>query len=109
MPDSYRTKRSWTLGGNSSPAKGGHLSRSARRAESNLQPSSQEYLLRALIDCVPDYLFVKDTEGRFVVANSAVAEDLGFAVRDLIGKTDFDLHSRERAEKFFSDEQAVIE
>lgn len=70
--------------------------------------SSQEYLLRTLIDSVPDYLFVKDVDSRFIVANPAVATDLGVAVRELIGKTDFDLHSRECAEKFFADEQAVI-
>ena len=51
---------------------------------------------------------MKDTESRFVVANPAVAEDLGFAATGLIGKTDFDLHARERAEKFFADEQEVI-
>jgi PAS domain S-box-containing protein len=68
----------------------------------------QENLLRALIDCVPDYLFIKDIESRFVVANPPVGDDLGIPSRDLIGKTDFDLHPRELAAKFFSDEQEVI-
>ena len=67
-----------------------------------------EYTLRALIDRVPDYLFIKDTDSRFVLANPAVAEDLGLAVEDLIGKTDFDLHPHERAEKFRADEQEII-
>ena len=61
-----------------------------------------------MIDRVPDYLFVKDTKSRFVVANHAVAEDLGLTVEDLVGKTDFDLHSLELANKFFADEQQVI-
>ena len=108
MPDRYPPKRSRTKGGTSTRVKVGRPSHSDTRAGPDLHLSSQEYLLRALIDCVPDYLFVKDTEGRFVVANPAVAEDLGFAVSDLIGKTDFDLHPREHAEKFFADEQAVI-
>lgn len=82
---------------------------SEKRAALNLPLVSQEYLLRTLIDLVPDYLFIKDTESRFVVANPAVAEDLGLAVHELIGKTDFDLHARERAKKYFADEQAVIE
>lgn len=69
---------------------------------------TQEYLLRALIDCVPDYLFIKDTESRFVVANPPVAIDLGLAVQELIGKTDYELHPHELAEKFFADEQEVI-
>ena len=61
-----------------------------------------------MINCVPDYLFVKDTKSRFVVANNAVAEDLGLTVEDLIGKTDFELHPPELASKFFVDEQRVI-
>lgn len=62
-----------------------------------------------MIDSVPDYLFVKDTQSRFVVANRAVADDLDLSVADLIGKTDFDLHPRALAEKYFSDEQSVVE
>lgn len=76
--------------------------------EPDVTENSREYLLRALIDCVPDYLFIKDTDSRFVVANPAVAADLGFTVGDLIGKTDFDLHPLNSAEKFFADEQAVL-
>ena len=68
----------------------------------------ERLLLRALITCVPDYLFVKDTQSRFIVANRAVAEDLGLTAEDLIGKTDFELHSTELANKFFADEQQVI-
>jgi diguanylate cyclase (GGDEF)-like protein/PAS domain S-box-containing protein len=70
--------------------------------------TAQRNLLRAMIDQVPDYLFVKDVDSRFVVANRAVAADLGRTPEDLIGKTDFDLHSHEFAEGFFADEQRVI-
>jgi diguanylate cyclase (GGDEF)-like protein/PAS domain S-box-containing protein len=78
------------------------------RKRTNRRMGTQEYLLRALIERVPDYLFIKDTESRFVVANPAVAEDLGLAAQDLIGKTDFELHPRELAEKFYADEQEVL-
>jgi diguanylate cyclase (GGDEF)-like protein/PAS domain S-box-containing protein len=79
-----------------------------KHSVSDFLASSQDYLLRTMIDFVPDYLFVKDLEGRFVVANPAVAEDLGHTVDNLIGKTDFDLHARELAEEFSACEQAVI-
>jgi diguanylate cyclase (GGDEF)-like protein/PAS domain S-box-containing protein len=78
----------------------------ARLHLSGLAPS--DLLFRAMIDQVPDYLFVKDTESRFVVANRAVADDIGMAPEDMIGKTDFDLHHSERAAKFFADEQHVV-
>jgi diguanylate cyclase (GGDEF)-like protein/PAS domain S-box-containing protein len=67
-----------------------------------------DILFRAMIDTVPDYLFVKDRDSRFVVANRAVAADLGASPEDIIGKTDFDLHPLERARKFFADEQRVV-
>jgi diguanylate cyclase (GGDEF)-like protein/PAS domain S-box-containing protein len=65
-------------------------------------------LFRAMIDQVPDYLFVKDRDSRFVVANKAVANDLGLDPDALIGKTDLDLHPPALATKFFGDEQQVV-
>lgn len=65
--------------------------------------------LRALIDQVPDYLFVKDRDCRFIVANKAVAADLGHGDPSaILGKTDFDLHPRELATDFFADDSRVI-
>ncbi|MEJ0013336.1 MAG: EAL domain-containing protein [Bauldia sp.] len=69
---------------------------------------SERALFRAMIDQVPDYLFVKDTDSRFVIANRAVAADVGAQPDDLIGKTDFDIHPDERARQFVADEQRVI-
>jgi len=69
---------------------------------------AERALFRSMIDRVPDYLFVKDRQSRFVVANRAVAEDLGRKPEDLIGRTDFDLHRGELAAKFFADEQRII-
>ncbi|MFI5011040.1 MAG: EAL domain-containing protein [Hyphomicrobiales bacterium] len=66
--------------------------------------------LQALIDRLPDYLYVKDADSRFVIANQAVATDHGRAsVGDLIGATDFELHPAEQARKFFAQEQKVIQ
>lgn len=66
-------------------------------------------LLLALINQVPDYLFIKDLNGRFILANSAVAADLNQASPErLIGKSDFELHPPEVAEHFFADDQHVM-
>ncbi len=71
--------------------------------------SDERTWLRAMIDQVPDYLFVKDTECRFVVANRAVAADLGHGdTAALIGRTDLELHPAEIAHKFFDDDQRVL-
>ncbi len=70
---------------------------------------SERALYRAMIDQVPDYLFVKDIDSRFIVVNRAVAADLGLQPDDVMGKTDFELHAPDLARKFFADEQKVIE
>lgn len=65
---------------------------------------------RAIVDQIPDYVFLKDTESRFVVANKAVAADLDLEPDDMIGKSDMELHpSEERARKFRRDEKTVME
>jgi len=65
--------------------------------------------LRAMIDQVPDYLFVKDTDCRFVVAYIAVAADLTHGDPDLLtGRTDLEIHPPELAQKFYADDQRVL-
>ena len=80
----------------------------ALTADLSGNPDAERILFRAMIDQVPDYLLVKDTESRFVIANRAVAADLGRRPDELIGLTDFDLHDFKHARKFFADEQKVI-
>jgi len=66
-------------------------------------------LLRTLIDTLPDRLYVKDAQGRFVVCNRAVAE---CAERppagEVVGKSDFDLYPPEKAGVFYAEEQQII-
>ncbi|WP_245279182.1 EAL domain-containing protein [Mesorhizobium loti] len=66
--------------------------------------------LQTLIDWVPDYLWVKDAESRFIVANQALATDSGREkTTDMIGLTDFDLHAPELANKFRAIELNVLQ
>jgi len=77
------------------------------RAEESL--SEERKVLRVLIDNVPDFMYVKDAECRFVVANLSVAKQMGAKTpEELLGKTDFDFYTREVAAPFFEDEQRVI-
>src|ERR1051325_6778663 len=66
-------------------------------------------MLRALIDNLPDFLYVKDAKSRFVIANLSVAANAGVkAAADLVGKTDFDLFPKDLAKNYYEDEQKVI-
>ncbi len=66
-------------------------------------------LLRTLIDSLPDYVYAKDAEGRFTIANTGVARQLGFASsNEVIGKSDFDLFPRELAARYRAEEQDIL-
>ncbi|MEJ5309522.1 MAG: PAS domain S-box protein [Anaerolineae bacterium] len=54
---------------------------------------SQYSLLRQALDLNPNFFFVRDREGRFVLANKAIADAYGTTVEDLIGKTDADFNA----------------
>ncbi len=67
-------------------------------------------LLRTLIDNLPDYIYIKDTKGRYIVGNIAVVHKFGFSSEDkLIGKTDFDLFPHDLALQYYAYEQEIIQ
>jgi len=71
--------------------------------------SKERRVLRALIDNVPDFMYVKDTEGRFLLANTAVARAMtGKSPDDLLGKTDFDFYPHELADAYRQDEMEIL-
>ena len=65
--------------------------------------------LQTLIDWVPEYLWVKDTQSRFVLVNKAIASDNGrVGPRDMLGLTDAEIHGPELARGFFECEQSLM-
>ena len=73
------------------------------------QLASERDLLRALLDNVPDRIYFKDTESRFLQCSMAMAKRLGLKDPvEVVGKTDFDFHPAEQAREFFADEQKIL-
>lgn len=69
----------------------------------------QHSLLRSIIDSIPDEVYFKDIEGRFVLLNPATAHCFGVASpEDVIGKTDFDFFPPELANRFKDEEQKIF-
>jgi PAS domain S-box-containing protein len=65
--------------------------------------------LRTLIDNVPDLIYIKDKDCRFITGNTALMKTMGAkSESDILGKTDFDFYPYEIASKFFHDDQKVI-
>jgi PAS domain S-box-containing protein len=68
----------------------------------------QEFL-RQVIDTNPHLIFVKDWDGRYVLANAATAEFYGTTVESLLGKRDADFNPRtEEVEQFLRDDREVM-
>ncbi len=71
--------------------------------------ANQRISLQALIDRVPDNLWIKDVESRFVMANKATALRMGYErSEELIGKNDLELCPPETGRQYMADEQKVI-
>jgi PAS domain S-box-containing protein len=69
----------------------------------------QQMLLNTVIDTAPSLIFVKDWEGRFVLANRASAEVYGTTVEALVGKSDADFNpNRAEVEHFLQDDREVM-
>ncbi|QDU40289.1 Signal transduction histidine-protein kinase BarA [Maioricimonas rarisocia] len=66
--------------------------------------------LRTLIDHLPDYIFIKDAECRFVTVNKSHIEIFGCASEDeIVGKTDFDFCPPELARIYQEDDLRVLQ
>jgi PAS domain S-box-containing protein len=80
----------------------------ARKSEEAL--SLERNLLRCLLDNVPDRIYFKDEQSRFIRINHALAAQ--FHLDDpaaAIGRTDFDFFTEEHAGPAFRDERMVMQ
>ncbi len=67
-------------------------------------------LLRTLVNAMPDAIYAKDKNSRFLLANEAETRLLGGeSSEDLIGKSDLDFFPEEMARGYYDDEQALIQ
>lgn len=79
------------------------------QTKSRNKTASELYLLNNFIDNIPDNIYFKDLNSRFIKVNKATAAKLGSNHNgDLIGKSDFDIFDKENATGAFNDEQEII-
>ncbi|MEN7972704.1 MAG: SpoIIE family protein phosphatase [Verrucomicrobiota bacterium] len=69
-----------------------------------------DFLLQNLMDNIPDMIYFKDLESRFIMMNKAAAVWQGFNHPDeAIGTSDFDRYKEEDARRMLADEQRIID
>jgi len=73
-----------------------------------LSNTSQQALLEALMDSIPDLIFYKDQQSIYLGCNIAFAGFVGIDKDSIIGKTDFDLFPKDVAEFFRKMDRAML-
>ena len=80
--------------------------RGVKHAEEAARDS--EALYQSLIEALPQCIFRKDAEGRYVYVNQRLCELFGLRADQFLGKTDFDVNPSELAWKYRRDDQWVM-
>jgi PAS domain S-box-containing protein len=76
----------------------------------NAEMARERLLLRTLIDNLPDLVFIKDSQSRFIVTNTACAQQLGASCPEgVLGKSDADFVTPELAAQYRADEQELMQ
>jgi PAS domain S-box-containing protein len=66
--------------------------------------------LRRLIDVLPDAVFIRDRDGRYLFANRAEGHEHGMPPSELVGRTLFDLPlTSERADYLLAEDRGIID
>ncbi len=84
--------------------------RTRQLEEANAQLNRDRFLLNSLVDKIPDAVFFKDREGRFLKVNRAMADDVGIAdPAEFVGKSDADIWQGDLPREAGEDERQIIE
>ncbi|HEY4988181.1 MAG TPA: ATP-binding protein, partial [Opitutaceae bacterium] len=75
----------------------------------DLETKRELLYMRTLLENIPDCIYFKDKDSRFLMASKSFTEKFGLGAQKLvIGKTDFDIFTEEHARPAFEGEQAII-
>ena len=78
--------------------------------ERELELLQDKKLLKSIMDIMPDHIYFKDRDSRFIASNKAQLKMFGLSdAKQIIGKTDFDFFSSQHAQEAYNDEQKIIQ
>ena len=77
-----------------------------KQIEKSLKKS--ENFRRTLFQAIPEPVWLKDTDGRFLACNAMFERLIGAGEEDIVRKTDYDFIEKALADKFRKDDQKVI-
>ncbi len=65
-------------------------------------------MMISVMNSIPDMVFLKDLESRYVACNNAFLDYLGIREEELIGKTDFELFPTESAKYYYENDIKIL-
>ncbi len=68
-----------------------------------------EQINRELLENIPQRIFYKNKESKYVACNDNYAHDLNITTDQIAGKTDYDFYPKELAEQYRADDIRIIE
>ncbi len=77
-----------------------------KKAEAGM--AFERSLLRSLLDHIPDSVYFKDRQGRFLRVSKGKADEVNMTRNEMIGKTDYDFFPKEQADKMREDDERVM-
>ncbi|MBI1372530.1 MAG: PAS domain-containing protein [Phycisphaera sp.] len=80
-----------------------------KREQAEASNRDFEALYSSLVETLPLAVFRKDTQGRYTFANKRWCRSKNVTLGEVIGKTDFEFHPKERADKYRQDDMRVVE
>ena len=78
-----------------------------KRTEKSLRDNERKY--RTLVQNIPQAIFVKDRNSVYISCNDNYARDLKIESEEITGKTDYEFHPRDLADKYRADDRRIIE
>jgi len=82
------------------------LENQRQRTMEALQAGEGKY--RAVLENIPQKLYMKDKDSYYIFCNGKYAADLKIKPEEISGKTDFDFFPKELAEKYVADDKRIM-
>jgi len=80
----------------------------SNRKQTETKLAREHELLQTLMDSIPDSVYFKDEENKFIMVNKAKASHSNVKPENMIGKTDFDFLPPDQAQKASADDEEIM-
>ena len=86
----------------------GFITDITERKQRESQVAQLHAILNALVQGSTDLIFVKDRDGRYLLANQEVSRRIDIPLEAIVGRTDYDLFPADLAERFRADDSRIM-